>query len=188
MKFLFFLICVAYIFSIGCTSKNNVADIIQQMKSAPIIFPDNVLTMYNGRDTNMREYKNTRLKLVLYIDSTTCNTCFIDKLYLWKDLFDFRNQFNEELSLYFLLESSSSTLAQISFSLRKQELNYPIRIDTLFQFSKLNTHIPTSPVYHTFLLDKDNKVLMVGNPMTNKKMEKLFMEVVNKNCQQSIAK
>ena len=184
MKFLFFLICVVY-FSMGCTSKNNVVDIIQQMKSIPVILPDSVLTLYNGRDTNIIEYENTRLKLVLYVDSNTCNTCFIDKLYLWKDLFKFREEYNEELSLYFLFESSSSALARISVSLREQELNYPVRIDTLFQFSKLNSHIPTSSVYHTFLLDKDNNVLIVGNPMTNKKVEKLFMEVVNKNCQRS---
>lgn len=182
MKCLYSLICVLSMSFIGCTSKNNVAYIIKQMQSAPVVFPENVLTMYNGRDTNMMDYINSKLKLVLYIDSTSCNTCFVDKLYLWKDLFDFRNQFDEDLCLYFLLESSGSALAQITYSLRNQELNCPIRVDTLFQFSKLNSHIPPSPKYHTFLLDKDNNILMVGNPMNNKKMEKLFMDVVYKTC------
>lgn len=44
---------------------------------------------------------------------------------------------------------------------------------------------------HTFLLDEDNKVILVGNPLHNKKIEEMFYKIVEEKLgtsQQSPAK
>lgn len=33
-------------------------------------------------------------------------------------------------------------------------------------------------MFHTFLLDEDNNVLLVGNPLENKKIEEMFWQIV----------
>ena len=34
-------------------------------------------------------------------------------------------------------------------------------------------------MYHTFLLDENNKIILVGNPLHNKKIEKLFLDMLD---------
>ena len=47
--------------------------------------------------------------------------------------------------------------------------DYPILLDTLGEFEKLNPHLPKNGTFHTFLLDENNNVILVGNPLRNKK-------------------
>lgn len=45
---------------------------------------------------------------------------------------------------------------------------------------KLSSHIPTNKVFHTFLLDGNNHVVMIGNPLYNSETETLFKTTVEK--------
>ena len=51
-------------------------------------------------------------------------------------------------------------------------------MDTLGVFIDDNKHIPHHPDMHTFLLDEDNNVLLVGNPLENEKIEEMFWQIV----------
>ena len=39
-------------------------------------------------------------------------------------------------------------------------------------------HIPSNPLLHSFLLDENDSVLLVGNPVRNKKIEELFFKIL----------
>lgn len=54
----------------------------------------------------------------------------------------------------------------------------PIYVDTLGVFNRNNRHIPSNPELHTFLLDSNGYVLLVGNPLENEKIEKLFWQIL----------
>lgn len=43
---------------------------------------------------------------------------------------------------------------------------------------KQNTCIPVDKMFHAFLLDENNNVLLVGNPLENEKIEELFWKIV----------
>ena len=47
-------------------------------------------------------------------------------------------------------------------------------------FERLNPHIPTGEDFHTFLLNKENKVVLIGNPTHNEKLNKLYLTEINK--------
>ena len=49
------------------------------------------------------------------------------------------------------------------------KFNYPILLDTLGEFEKLNPHLPKNHLLHTVL---------VGNPLRNKKIEEMFYKIV----------
>ena len=42
----------------------------------------------------------------------------------------------------------------------------------------MNMHLPDNNMLHSFLLDKENRVVLVGSPLQNDKMEKLFWELL----------
>ena len=73
----------------------------------------------------------------------------------------------------------------------RQMFDYPILLDTLREFEKLNPHLPKNRALHTFLLDENNNVILVGNPLHNKKIEEMFYKIVEEKLgtsQQSPAK
>jgi hypothetical protein len=47
-------------------------------------------------------------------------------------------------------------------------------------FERLNPHLPANEQFHTFLLNEDNKVILVGNPVHNEKLKNLYLAVLNK--------
>ena len=59
----------------------------------------------------------------------------------------------------------------------RDSFNYPICIDVENLFNKLN-HFPSDINYQTFLLDKDNKVLAIGNPVLNPKVKDLYLRII----------
>ncbi len=54
----------------------------------------------------------------------------------------------------------------------------PVHVDTAGIFIRENPHIPREAVYHTFLLDKDNRVVLVGNPSRSEKIKEMFWQIV----------
>ena len=56
--------------------------------------------------------------------------------------------------------------------------DYPILLDTLGEFEKLNPHLPKNRALHTFLLDENNNVILVGNPSQNRKIKEMFYKTV----------
>ena len=62
--------------------------------------------------------------------------------------------------------------------IKNSRVNYPIILDTLGQFAKLNPHLPKNKALHTFLLDENNNVILVGNPLHNKKIKEMFYRIV----------
>lgn len=55
----------------------------------------------------------------------------------------------------------------------------PVYIDTLGIFQKNNPHLPKNPRLHTFLLDANNHVILVGNPLYNTKIKEMYDRVIH---------
>ena len=53
----------------------------------------------------------------------------------------------------------------------------PVCIDAEDSLNKLN-HFPSDMAFRTFLLDKDNKVLAIGNPVLNPKVKDLYLRII----------
>lgn len=50
--------------------------------------------------------------------------------------------------------------------------------DTTGVFHRTNPQLPSNPMLHTFLLDENNEVLVVGNPLENEKIDRMFWRTV----------
>lgn len=61
--------------------------------------------------------------------------------------------------------------------LKRENFNAPVWIDRMNAFYNLN-HFPSDERFQTFLLDKDNRVLAVGNPIHNPKIKELYLKII----------
>ena len=155
MRYLCLLLCVFALFS-SCkeSEKDKIARLVEEWEGKEILFPTHSIFTIQGKDTVDFSLADADYKVVTYIDSVGCTSCKL-QLPRWK-------QFMQEVD---------STLN------RRDVFTYPVCFDEMDDFNQLN-HFPGEMTFQTFLLDKDNKVVAIGNPVHNPKVKELYLKVL----------
>jgi hypothetical protein len=159
--------------------------IITEWVGKEIRFPDEgqYQCNFSGKDTTAtlctglfeKEYK-----ILLYIDSLGCTNCKLH-LFEWKWLIEERDSLEmDKLSFLFFFHPKDKK--ELRFMFKRDRFDYPVFIDEDNNIDRLN-HFPTQSQYQCFLLDKDNRVLMVGNPVSNQKIWELYKQTVSGQTQ-----
>ncbi|MFR9531606.1 MAG: hypothetical protein SNH05_09625 [Rikenellaceae bacterium] len=162
---------------VSCSGESSkVKHDLASLTSQSIEFCNEAKTIVNGCDSPVQDYFANDLKMIVYTDSTSCNTCALNKLYLWDDLINYAKPYNGTLKFYFIFNPPKGE--NIRLALRNSMLDYPMLLDSLGEFERLNPHLPKNKAMHTFLLDENNNVVLVGNPLHNPKIEQMFKDIV----------
>ena len=61
---------------------------------------------------------------------------------------------------------------------------WPFFIDENGAFLKNNTVIPQDSRFHVFLLNSENKIILVGNPLNNETIWDMYKELIEININQ----
>lgn len=179
MKNIFILLFSFVLFDGACSSRERqFAKEIEILRSEAIRLPSEGLIMQLGTELQKIKMNMKELKLIVYTDSIGCTTCAINHIHLWESYIDYSKQINNQLRFYFIFSPMKSELRKIKLMIANTILDYPILLDSLREFEKLNPHLPKSRALHTFLLDENNKVILVGNPLQNKKIKDMFYKIV----------
>lgn len=99
-------------------------------------------------------------------------------MYLWDGLIHDLESYGKSVSLCFIFMPLQKDLEEFYFTMRTMAPLLPVHVDTAGVFIRENPHIPREAVYHTFLLDKDNRVVLVGNPSRSEKIKEMFWQIV----------
>ncbi|MFA7359121.1 MAG: hypothetical protein WCZ67_07500 [Bacteroidales bacterium] len=172
----------------SCLNKQNqiLMDEMTLLKSQEIIIPTKSLTVYTKdhldntaiKDNNIQ---NAELKFIVYSDSVECGPCYMNQLTGWLKYIYYAQEHNNKLGFYFIFSPRVGKLEEVIKSFNEIYFEYPIYVDENRIFEKQNPTIPKDKRMHCFLLDKDNKVILIGNPTRNKKVESLFFEIIEKS-------
>ena len=138
-----------------------------------IEFPPDVTAFMSG-DSVYEESVSPEMKIVIYADSSGCTGCKLE-LDMWKFYMESISQkYNDRVLFMYYLQPRDKD--ELLFILENEEFNYPVYIDMGNQFGKLNSlHAD-----EVFLLDKDNHILLAGNPLATTKRKKEYEEVIQK--------
>jgi hypothetical protein len=153
----------------SCKSKTAKEYIIQEWIGKTVIFPD--IKPVHIKDT-INTYNPKCYKILLYVDSIGCISCKL-RLYIWI-------AYIEELKskVDFIFYFNPKNREQFLNYLKRENLNHPVYIDTHDSLNQLNK-LPAHSMFQCFLLDKDNKVLAIGNPAHNFKIWELYKQIIN---------
>ena len=120
------------------------------------------------------------IKLIKYVEIYNCTDCQIGQL----------SEFNNETScselakkipiIYIVKLFNTKEINELYLKLCRKRIKGDVYIDTCNAFISANPQIPDNELFHTFVINKEGKVLMVGNPFANEKMEALFKKVIAK--------
>ncbi len=173
----YFLFQLLLILLLGCSNTEMKRD-FQQLQSKAISFPSKLNFTVHGKDTVIPVSVKYKFKLVVYTDSIGCSSCVVSKMYLWNSFIEKSELYKDKLKIYYILSPRKQHIKRVRTALSMVDFDYPILLDTLGEFEKLNPHLPKNKALHTFLLDENNNVILVGSPLHNKKIEEMFYRIV----------
>ena len=174
-------ILIIFLFTIiivSCNSNSKLFEDLSLFKKEPVNLTKKSKLIISGVDTKNFYNMERGLKYIIYKDSLGCTSCAINSMYLWDEFIEYAKLYNDRLKYYFIYSPSKNELKNIEFILKNGNFNYPILLDTLGEFEKINPHLPKNKVLHTFLLDENNNVILVGDPLYNRKIKKMFYKIV----------
>ena len=131
-----------------------------------------------GKDTACNYLLNKKYKILLYVDSTACTECKL-QLYEWYKLIKESQKYTDSLSFIFVVQTPNPK--KIDIICKKNKFDYPIFYDSKNNINKIN-NFPEQIEYQTFLLNQDNRVLIIGNPIKNEKLWNLYLRIINNSA------
>lgn len=160
---------------ISCTDlkQKEITSLLQKWDQREIFFPKNMTFNILGKDTIFSPL-DTDFKIVSFVDSTGCTNCKL-RLNEWRQFISYVDSFYPHKNKVFFFIHPKDT-KEIEYLLMRNKFDYPICIDIDNSFNRLN-HLPDAEQFQTFLLDKKNKVIAIGNPIRNTKVKKLYLRI-----------
>ena len=159
------------------------------MQSRPVSIPLNQMSCWiNDSIQANRPWEKADLKLVVYTDSFDCSQCTLKKMYLWKDFVELEKKYDDRFFIFFIIQSGSNSTPALSSNFHFTGLNHPIYIDSTDVFMRDNPHIPKEEMFHVFLLDEKDSVVLVGNPLFNTKIEDLLIKQIDDRLKKMLKK
>lgn len=174
-RVLFVFFCLPFLFSCKHVNTKEFVNVVAAWEGKTIVYPNNMVFTLWGQDTLDYSMPHIDYTIVSYVDSVGCMSCKL-QLLKWKSFISEMTstcQNRVPVILFF----HPKNIEEIICRLKLDKYNYPICIDEKDSLNKLN-HFPSDMSFQTFLLDKDNKVLAIGNPVHNPKVKELYLKII----------
>jgi hypothetical protein len=164
----------------SCTSnQEEQRGIVSEWMGKEILFPSDMQFQIQTNYINYN-FSHADYKIVTYIDSTSCIPCQM-KLEPWKNLVaEFKSIPDIDFNFVMILQGTDAK--SIENNLTEYNFLNPICIDRNKSFINANK-LPKSKKYDTFLLDADNKVIAIGNPIASPKIKELYKKIILKDLE-----
>ena len=132
-------------------------------------------SMFDGIDSS---YLSLPVKkFVVYVDSTICSGCFINKLTEYFEMNDSLKSSNSHMIV--VLHPPYTSNDEVIEKLRHERFPFWCIVDSNGSFIKNNPAIQDNHLLHAFTVDENDKIILVGDPIRNVKINKLFLRLLN---------
>jgi hypothetical protein len=169
----------------GCKKDNQrseISQIVQTWQGKEVLFPENIIFTIHGRDTVAYEIPASSYKIIVYVDSVGCTSCrlHLDK---WQEIIsDVDSLTNATVPILFFFHAKN--LREISHFLERDKINTPVVFDLQDELNTPN-QFPTHQQFQTCLLDEDNKVILIGNPVNNQTIREMYLSKISTGTYQA---
>ncbi|MCS2427778.1 DUF1573 domain-containing protein [Parabacteroides goldsteinii] len=190
---LLYILLITAFFSCDNEQKEKEKQILQlvnEWQGKQIVFPENAVFTRYLTDTTNYQIPQSEYKVLIYVDSIGCTSCKL-QLHKWKELIEYTNSVTQN-KVPFLFFFHPKDAKEIRYLLKRDGFDRPICIDLDDRLNKLNK-FPADMTFQTFLLDKNNKVAVLGNPVHNTAVKDLYLKQItgkdnpNKNIPKTTA-
>ena len=183
MKYVVWIMCVWLLAACTESREEAVYRLVKEWTGKEIKFPERSVFTVQGKDTVNFTYYDADYKVLVYVDSVGCTSCKL-QLDRWKKVI---KEMTEETGkdIPFLFFFHPKDMKELRYLTRRDSFTYPVCFDEKDELNALN-RFPSDMTFQTFLLDKDNKVVSVGNPVHNPKVKELYLKHIMGNRDDSM--
>ena len=174
-KQLYILLLLSLLTACKENNKEKFALLVQEWQGKEIVFPQNMaFTRFVTEPVDYR-IPDAEYKVLVYVDSVGCTSCKL-QLLKWKELIaHVDSATNGNVPFIFVFQSKDDR--ELRYILKRDNFDRPVCIDRNNRFDELN-QFPQDITFQTFLLDKDNKVKVIGNPVHNLAVRDLYLKQI----------
>ena len=174
-KQLYILLLLSLLTACQENNKEKFALLVQEWQGKEIVFPQNMaFTRFVTEPVDYR-IPDAEYKVLVYVDSVGCTSCKL-QLLKWKELIaHVDSATNGNVPFIFVFQSKDDR--ELRYILKRDNFDRPVCIDRNNRFDELN-QFPQDITFQTFLLDKDNKVKVIGNPVHNLAVRDLYLKQI----------
>ena len=123
-----------------------------------------------------RPWESKPLKLCVFVSDDFCTSCYLKQMFQWEDFLELEKEY--DFYIYFIFEPQDGCEDNFQIFFYQAELDHPFYLDKDKKFLNLNPTIPDEAMFHTFLLDENNKVILIGDVLHNEEIERQFREIL----------
>ena len=163
-KTVLLLLGVVIIIVNSCKREESLTHIVSRIQGTNMMLPSEML-----------DSESSSMTIINYVDSLGCVKCKL-QLEKWKAFQSDLYKMEEDVGILFIVHPSVFTDVKLLMDISDFQPNITME-DKGNQWVLIN-NIPKNDLLHTFLLDNEGKVLLVGNPIRNKKIAELFFKIL----------
>ncbi|MBR5611780.1 MAG: DUF1573 domain-containing protein, partial [Bacteroidaceae bacterium] len=183
MKHVVWIMCVWLLVSCSESREEAVYRLVKEWTGKEIKFPERSVFTVQGKDTVDFTFQDADYKVLVYVDSIGCTSCKL-QLDRWKKVIkEMREETGKDIPFLFFFHPKD--MKELRYLTRRDSFTYPVCFDEDDKLNDLN-RFPSDMTFQTFLLDKDNKVVSVGNPVHNPKVKELYLKHIMGNRNDSM--
>ena len=177
------IICIVLLTACSESREEAVYRLVKEWTGKEIKFPERSVFTVQGKDTVDFTFHEADYKVLVYVDSVGCTSCKL-QLDRWKKVM---KEMTEETGqdIPFLFFFHPKDMKELRYLTRRDGFTYPVCFDEKDELNALN-RFPSDMTFQTFLLDKENKVVSVGNPVHNPKVKELYLKHIMGNRDDSM--
>ena len=168
--------CLIFLLS-GC-SNLQLKKQVQDMLGAEISLPHNLEYIYGKESVSVDLNELKSIKLIQYYDPKECALCKATSLNDWLNIQGLTPE-NLDFGLYLVFAPTPEQYSEIKRILKVQEKRYNIYLDKDNLYFEKNKQFLKNRIFHTLLLDKNNRVVLVGSPLASDAMWSLFKSTLD---------
>ena len=174
-KQLYILLLLSLLTACKENNKEKFALLVQEWQGKEIVFPqDMAFTRFVTEPVDYR-IPDAEYKVLVYVDSVGCTSCKL-QLPKWQELIaHVDSATNGNIPFIFVFQSKDDR--ELRYILKRDNFDRPVCIDRNNRFDELN-QFPQDITFQAFLLDKDNKVKVIGNPVHNLAVRDLYLKQI----------
>lgn len=143
-------------------------------QDAQMLFPQKWVSRIMGADTLCGDMFQQDAKILIYIDSLGCSPCKME-LAAWSLRLEEIDTMFPRPVLLFMIDTPN--MREVDMGLRAQGFAYPVFYDVEHCMALLNPALKESR-FNTFLLNRENKVVLIGSPANNDKLWDLYKQQI----------
>ena len=146
---------------------------VMELSGKTILFPDSMRTIF-GKPLAPPESEYT---IVAYFDSVGCTSCRM-KFPEWIEFMKKVTTLDPQKNVELIIITDTKDKQQITSLIRQYRFPYNVINDSLGYFRSVN-NLTEDKKLHSFLLDSNHKVVLLGNPTDSKPIADLYLQQIS---------